>query len=232
MANLLKYNFKSGKSVEESFEADFPQEGVNETIVKECVLAFARNQRQWSACTQGRSEVRHSQKKPHKQKGTGNARQGDLAAPQYRGGGVVFGPKPKFNQHVQINRKERQLAISQLLSDRFHNGKVAVLDGVDLKAPKTKEVASFLEKSGLFGTNVLILAKRDPAFQELNDNLYLSMRNVCNDKRGERKKLNLRFTDTLNVHDLVLAQQIVLFNSLEDFKQLVENGKIEGVDHE
>ena len=77
-------------------------------MIKDYIVALRANKRQWSANTKGRTEVNHSNKKPWRQKGTGNARQGTFAAPQFKGGGVVFGPKPKFDQHVRINRQERR----------------------------------------------------------------------------------------------------------------------------
>ena len=78
----------------------------NSQMIKDYIVALRANARQWSANTLGRSEVVHSTKKPHRQKGTGSARQGSLVSPQYRGGGIVFGPKPKFDQHVRINKKK------------------------------------------------------------------------------------------------------------------------------
>src|SRR5256885_151263 len=90
---------------------------VNSQLVKDYIVALRANARQWSANTKGRSEVNHSTKKPHAQKGGGRSRQGSLAAPQYKGGGRVFGPKPKFDQHVKINQKERRSAIRALIGE-------------------------------------------------------------------------------------------------------------------
>src|SRR5437899_3256613 len=80
-------------------------------LVKAYIVALRANARQWSANTKGRSEVNHSTKKPHAQKGGGRSRQGSLSAPQYKGGGRVFGPKPKFDQHIKINQKEKRQVI-------------------------------------------------------------------------------------------------------------------------
>ena len=74
-------------------------------MIKDYIIALSANQRQWNASTQTRSEVNHSTKKPFAQKGTGNARQGFLGSPQFRGGGRVHAPRPKYDQHVRINRK-------------------------------------------------------------------------------------------------------------------------------
>ena len=80
--------------------------------INDYIKALRKNARQWSANTKDRSQSNHSGAKPHAQKGTGKARQGFLGAPQYKGGGRVHTPKPKFDQHVRINRKERRKVIS------------------------------------------------------------------------------------------------------------------------
>ncbi len=221
MASLLKYNFQ-GKQLAEKAELDqaIIQPRVNEALVKQCVVALRENQRQWSASTQGRSDVRCTGKKPHKQKGTGGARQGSLAAPQYRGGGVVFGPKPKFNQYVAVNSKQRRLALQQLLSERVRDGKVAIVETPVFKndKPSTKIAHAFLEKMDLFNKNVLILGK------ESNLALELSLRNICNDKRGEKKKLSYKRTANLNVYNVAIAEHIILVDAVEEFKSLLQHG--------
>src|SRR5262245_53218509 len=105
-------------------------------MIKDYIVALRANARQWSASTKTRSEMRHTTKKPHPQKGQGRARQGSLVAPQYRGGGRVFAPKPKFDQHVRINRKERKAAIRFLLAEKFKENKVWLIDDTQMDAPK------------------------------------------------------------------------------------------------
>ena len=90
-----------------------------------------------------RSEVNHTTKKPHPQKGGGRARQGSLAAPQYKGGGRVFGPKPKFDQHVRINKKERKAAIRFLIGEKIRENKLHIIEHTEMDAPKTKTIANF-----------------------------------------------------------------------------------------
>src|SRR5665647_966414 len=125
---------------------------------RDYIVALRANARQWSANTKGRSEVNHSTKKPHPQKGGGRSRQGSLAAPQYKGGGRVFGPKPKFDQHVRINKKERQAAIRFLLGEKIRNNNLHVISNFDMKAAKTKEVAAFM-KGKEFTGRVLFLGE-------------------------------------------------------------------------
>jgi large subunit ribosomal protein L4 len=105
MATLKKFDFTGKEVGEEGFDDEFLIKETNKQLVKDYIVALLKNARQWSANTKGRSEVNKVKQKPQQQKGTGRARQGFLGAPQFKGGGVVFGPKPKFNQHVKINRK-------------------------------------------------------------------------------------------------------------------------------
>ncbi|MCI5052131.1 MAG: 50S ribosomal protein L4 [Simkaniaceae bacterium] len=159
MATLKKYNLEGKETGEIQIEDNLLLENVNHQMLKDYLVALAKNQRQWSANTKGRSEINHSNKKPHPQKGTGRARQGTLAAPQYKGGGVVFGPKPKFDMHTRINKKERNAAIKWLLSELIRAGQVHVLESAKMDAPKTKIVEKFLKELGIDGKKVLVLAE-------------------------------------------------------------------------
>src|ERR1700722_14881711 len=127
-------------------------------MVKDYIIALRANARQWSANTKGRSEVKHTTKKPHPQKGGGRARQGSLVAPQYRGGGRVFGPKQKFDQHVRINKKERQAAIRFLLAEKLRENKLHIIEDINLTEPKTKTVVDFLKAAEIKG-RVLFLGE-------------------------------------------------------------------------
>src|SRR3990172_11505661 len=105
-------------------------------MIKDYLVALRANERQWSANTQVRSEVNHSGQKPHPQKGTGKARQGYLGSPQYRGGGRVFGPRPKPGlERIRINKKEKRAAIRHLLAEKALGQRIFVLSAPHLKAP-------------------------------------------------------------------------------------------------
>ena len=119
MATLKKYDYKGSAKGELTIDAKLLEEDLNKQMIKDYLVAIRKNMRQWSANTKGRKEVQKSGQKPHAQKGSGRARQGCLAAPQYKGGGIVFGPKPKFDQHVRINKKERQAC--QRLPETFES---------------------------------------------------------------------------------------------------------------
>lgn len=149
MANLKKYSLSGKEAGEVSVDDRFLDVSAHHQMVKDYIVALRANLRQWSANTKGRSEVNHTTKKPYRQKGTGNARQGSLAAPQFKGGGVVFGPKPKFDQGIRINRKERRQAIHYLLAEKLKKGRVFFVEdaafSAALSAPSTKSVVSFLK---------------------------------------------------------------------------------------
>lgn len=125
-------------------------------LVKDYVVALRANARRWTASTKGRSEVAHTTKKPHPQKGTGRARQGSLVAPQYRGGGRVFGPKPKFGVGMKINTKGKRMAIRMLVAEKLQEGKICVVDSFAMEGPKTHQVFSFLKARGLDRRTLII----------------------------------------------------------------------------
>ncbi|MBM3198739.1 MAG: 50S ribosomal protein L4 [Chlamydiae bacterium] len=159
MTVIKKYNLKGDEVGQMSIEGALLEKMANAQMVKDYLVAYRANQRQWSANTKGRAEVSHSKQKPHPQKGTGRARQGCLAAPQYKGGGVVFGPKPKFDQEVKVNKKERRAVIRGLLSEKLQAHNVHVLSTEGLTEPKTKVMTSWLAKLGLQGKKVLFLGE-------------------------------------------------------------------------
>ena len=163
MLKLKKYNLNGEAIGEVDIDEEFLQVIAHEQSIKDYIVALRANVRQWSANTKGRTEVNHSNKKPWRQKGTGNARQGSLASPQFKGGGVVFGPKPKFDQHVRINRKERRLAVRRLLVDKIKNNELLLVeDNVfsgALSEPKTQSVVSFLKEVKLHGKRLLFVAR-------------------------------------------------------------------------
>ena len=138
MAVVKKYDIAGNELEELIIDDALLTLQFNPQMVKDYLVALANNQRQWSANTQVRSEVNHTKAKPHRQKGTGKARQGFLGAPQYKGGAVVFGPRPKFNQHTRINQKQRQAAILQLFVKKIIDNQVTVLRFQEMEIPHTK----------------------------------------------------------------------------------------------
>jgi large subunit ribosomal protein L4 len=230
VSTLLKYNLNGEQVGEVAIEASFLDVEANPQMIKDYIVAIRANKRQWSACTKTRSEVKHTTRKPHKQKGTGGARQGSTVSPQYRGGGIVFGPKPKFDQHVRINKKERRLAIHFLLAEKIRNGSLLVLESTDMDAPKTKAIADFMtkieaEKRVLFlvDANLQVLAfdlndegsqfqYRFSAPTMKHENFQKSIRNI------QRAQYSLAVD--VNGYNLMLANKVIITE--EGLKQLID----------
>jgi len=181
---LTTYQLNGKTAGEYDVSDELVQSDVHPQLIKDYIVALRANARQWSANTKGRSEVAHSKKKPHRQKGTGNARQGTLAAPQYKGGGRVFGPKPKFDQHVKINKQERRAAVRQLLVEKItENRVVLVKDFADLQQPKTKTIVDFFKAINVVPRSVLFVGESrieegQTIPQNSHENLKKSVRNL------------------------------------------------------
>src|SRR5499426_1893420 len=119
------------------------EDGKGTQAVHDTVVAYQAAQRMGTACTKTVGEVAGTNKKPWRQKGTGRARAGSFQSPLWRGGGVVFGPKPR-DFAKKVSRKTRQLALRKALTERLNAGDVIVLDDLKLEAPKTKEFIGVL----------------------------------------------------------------------------------------
>lgn len=217
MATLKKHNLEGHKVGEVEVSDAIATAEANGQMVKDYIVALRENARQWSANTKGRSEVNHTTKKPHPQKGGGRARQGSLAAPQYKGGGRVFAPKPKFDQHIRINRKERQAAIRFLLGEKIRDNKFHVVESFEMNAPKTKAVASFV-KSHKMSKRVLFLGEGEYAeFEDGNFKQQISIRckkhdtfikSVRNVQKAEFSLVkNISGYDILVAHDIIITEE-------------------------
>jgi large subunit ribosomal protein L4 len=144
---------------------------VNVPVMHQAVKAYLANQRQGTAATKNRKFVTGGNQKPWRQKGTGRARQGSTRAPQWPGGGTVFGPQPRgYEQKVQ--RKVKALARKSAFNARAREGDLLVVDAVTLPAPKTREMIAFLERLGVADQKVLVLTHGQ------NPELYRSGRNL------------------------------------------------------
>lgn len=217
MAILKKYNLAGEEMGQVEINDELIQAEANSQMIKDYIVAIRANARQWSANTKTRSEVKHTTKKPHPQKGQGRARQGSLVAPQYRGGGRVFGPKPKFDQHVRINQKERQAAIRFLLSEKIKENKVCLIEDTSMTEPKTKVIANFLKGCEIKG-RVLFLGEgnyleimtegqvqRVSVRCDQHANFTKSVRNL--------PKTAFKLASNISGYDVMIAQNIVLTES-------------------
>lgn len=200
MAKLKKYDMSGKESGEVSIEDAILTTVANSQMLKDYLVAIRANQRQWSASTQTRAEVSHTKKKPFAQKGTGNARQGFLGSPQFKGGGRVHAPRPKVDQHVRINKKEKRLAIRHLLSEKIKGENIRVLNYQAQEAPKTKTLFQFLNTLNLSGKRVLFIS-------ETGDYTVLA--------KSLRNLPKVQYNQIANVsgYDLALCSEIVILES-------------------
>jgi large subunit ribosomal protein L4 len=206
MVALKKYDL-SGKEVGSiQIEDGDLQVSAHSQSIKDYIVAIRNNARQWSANTKRRGEVNHTGKKPHAQKGQGRSRQGDLAAPHYKGGGVVWGPRPK-DIHTRINQKERRAAIGFLLAEKIKENRIRVLSG-EMKHPKTKTMAHFLKSLDVKGRRILFIshAVKDDAASQVC--IAKSMRNIP--KHAFMSVLQV------NGYELARSQEIVVLESAVD----------------
>ena len=166
----------------------------NDIVLKKAIRLQLDSLRQGTADTKGRSEVSGGGRKPYRQKGTGNARQGSIRAPHYRGGGIVFGPTPR-SYSFKTNRKERRVALKTALSEKLAEKKLVVVDSLVLESTKTKDAIKLLETLKATG-KVLFVSAGDA------ENLYLATRNLGN--------VAVIMADELNVYDIVNADTLVM----------------------
>ena len=143
MATAKRFDEKGQPQAEVALPDDLFEAEIHEQALYETVKVYLTNQRQGTAKTKERGEVSYSTAKLFRQKGTGRARAGSLKSPVRRGGGTVFGPKPRPHRTF-LNRKVRRLALRSALTDRARSEAVSVVEGLELDAPKTKVAATLL----------------------------------------------------------------------------------------
>ena len=196
MAVTEVYNIDNKKVGEvELNEALFGLE-VKQHILHDVVKMQLANRRAGTACTKTRTEVSGGGKKPYRQKGTGRARAGTNRSPLWRGGGVIFGPKPR-DYSYKLPKKVRKLGVRMALSSRFSENNMLVLDGFDLSEIKTKQFVEVMKKLNIENGLIVI--------PERNENLEKSSRNV--------KGYKVIQADGLNVYDILLHRRLVLLQS-------------------
>jgi large subunit ribosomal protein L4 len=147
------------------------ENGKGTQAVHDVVTAYRAAQRSGTACTKTIGEVAGSGSKPWRQKGTGRARAGLRQSPIWRGGGVVFGPKPRDFSKI-TSRKTRRLALRKALGERIKMGDVLVVDELKVSAPKTKEIIGLLGKLGLGGTTLFVTDQNDLNFNLAARNIW------------------------------------------------------------
>lgn len=188
----------SGEKVKDLTLKDSVWNGeINEVVMHDAIILARASLRQGTASTKTRTEVSGGGRKPYKQKGTGNARQGSTRSPQWVGGGIVFGPKPRSYDKKQ-NRKERRLALVGALSSKFQDKELIVVENLNLETSKTKDFNAILEKLNINSKALIVTS-------EENVNLALSSRN--------NKKVLVSDVTEINVLDLVASNYLVIDES-------------------
>ncbi len=170
------------------------EESAAHVIHRSLRLQMANN-RQGTASTKTRSEVRGGGRKPWRQKGTGRARAGSIRSPLWRGGGVIFGPKPRDYSH-KMNRKEKRLALSTAFQSRSEDLTVIEDFAEQFTKPKTKELVQAIARWGVDTEAKILLV-----LPEKQENVYLSGRNVA--------KLKIILANNLNIYDILAADKIL-----------------------
>ena len=176
----------------------------NEAVVHSVVTNYLANQRQGTQSTKTRAEVSGGGRKPWKQKGTGRARQGSIRAPHWIKGGIALGPKPRSYSY-RVNRKEKALAVKSVLSSKVAESNIVVLDKLELKEIKTKEMAKVLNNLKVEGKTLILLP-------EQNKNVQYSSRNI--------EGVKTRVVNSMNAYELLNASKIVL--TLDGLKKIEE----------
>ncbi|MGN1384418.1 MAG: 50S ribosomal protein L4 [Clostridia bacterium] len=176
----------------------------NEELVHSVIVNYLANQRQGTQSTKTRAEVRGGGKKPWRQKGTGRARQGSIRAPHWVGGGIALGPKPRSYSY-KLNKKEKRLAIKSCLSSKVIENELTVVDKIELKEIKTKEVAKMLNNLKLAGKTLILLPEKNEVIQK-------SARNI--------EGVKTLSVNTINAYDLVNYNNLVI--TLDTVKKLEE----------
>ena len=198
MAAVDVLNSTGEKVSEANLHEDIFNVPVKKCILHDVVRMQLAGKRQGTAKTKNRAEVTGSTSKLFRQKGTGNARAGDVKSPLRRGGGVIFGPVPK-SYSIKIPKKVRSKAMKMALSSKLEDGELFVIDSFDLDQIKTKQFISILENLNL--RNILIVTEDD------DTNLFLSSRNVPDVKVIKTAGLNVY--DILKYDNLLLIQPAI-----------------------
>ena len=210
MTNCTVLDWQGKEAGESSIDLKTAKESSAADLLHRAVLRQQAHSRQGTASTLTRSEVRGGGRKPYKQKGTGRARQGSIRTPLRPGGGIIFGPKPrKYN--LEMNRKERRLALRTALMSRISDAKIIKDFGSKLEVPKTSEIVALLKRVGIDSDGKILIILNKPS-----EIIKRSIRNL--------EKVKLISADQLNVFDLLNANSLVIGeDALSTIKEVYGN---------
>ncbi len=196
MVNCVVRNWQGEEVGETTLELRVAKEENASHIVHRALTRQLNNARQGNACTKTRSEVRGGGRKPWRQKGTGRARAGSIRSPLWRGGGVIFGPKPR-DFEVKMNKKERRLALRTAFQSRTEDIIVVEEFAEQFPRPKSKELLNAIARWGIEPDTKVLLILPEP-----QPNVYLSGRNI--------ELVNVILATSLNVYDILAADKIIV----------------------
>jgi len=199
MTTLETLKWDGKKSGKVTLDLAVAKETSSAVLIHRAVLRQLANKRQGTASTLTRSEVRGGGRKPYKQKGTGRARQGSIRTPLRPGGGIIFGPKPR-SYNLDMNRKERRLALRTALMSRVSDMKAVEDFGSTLKLPITSDIINGLARLGIQKTEKVLVILDSPS-----DVIKKSINNI--------EKVKLISADQLNVFDILNANKLVIGQS-------------------
>ena len=194
MGKVNVINLKGEKVKDITLDAKVFGSEVNEIVLKKAIDLQLASLRQGTQKTKTRAEVSGGGRKPYKQKGTGNARQGSIRAPHYRGGGVALSINPR-SYTFKMNKKERVLALRSALSMKAQAKELVIVDSLEMASLKTKGVKDMIKSLNLTG-KVLFVTSNDA------ENLYMGSRNL--------NKVNVILSEELNVFDIVNSDVVVI----------------------
>jgi len=193
MANVDVYKMSGAKAGTIELSDDIFGIEVNEHVLHLAVVQYLANQRQGTQSAKTRAEVRGGGIKPRPQKGSGRSRQGSIRSPQWKGGGVVFAPKPR-DYSFKLNRKVKRLALKSALTVKAQENQIIVLEDLKLDAIKTKEMQKVMENIKA-GKALVVIPESD-------QNVILSARNIANVKTAS--------VGTINVYDIMKYENFVV----------------------
>lgn len=196
MPKIKVLNMKGEEVKEIELSEELFAQAISEAAVHQAVVNHLANRRQGTQSTKTRSEVRGGGRKPWKQKGRGSARQGSIRSPQWKGGGVVFAPKPR-DYSYKLPRSTRKTALKSALTDKFESGKLVVVDNIKFDAPKTKDMMAFL--NNVKANKALVVTG------SIDKNTYLSARNI--------EKTDVTYAELINVYEIVKHDTLVMSES-------------------
>ena len=187
--NILGQECGTIKLNDEVFKQEY-----NEALIHQVVVAHLANLRQGTKSALTRTEVRGHAKKPWRQKGTGRARQGSTKAPQWRGGGVAFAPKPRdFSK--KVNKEAKRVAFRSAISTKLAEKELVVLENLDIKDAKTKSMVEVLKNIGVDKTAVFVT-------KDINENVLRAS--------GNLQAVDVTTSDLLNVYDIIKCDKLVV----------------------